>query len=396
LLTFKLEGIRIKNITTILHLLLKQDYLSRASLSRMTGLTKTTISSIINEFTALGIVEESSTISTGNVGKKPIPLCIRTDAVHTIGIHLGRKKVKPVLMDARMNIISKKRGLSYKRPVSKEIFKSLFLSIDDSLKEAEKHNIKVGAIGIGIPGPLDAQTGVVRHPPKFKGWKDVPLGKIVQERYKLPVWIENDANVGILAEKWHGGGRNLNNFAYILADEGIGAGVVINNKLYQGAYDYVGEIGHMLFYDHGKYRYLEDISGVDNIIKRARSKGLDIKNIGDMQNYLQANNKAARSIVRDIAPLIGSAVINVIHIIGPEAVFIGGKMSGLGDALLQPIKEIVSQYLFGDQEVEVKLSEISEDAVAVGAAIHATTKWLEKRSIEHAYAERRWKKDKNY
>jgi len=362
----------------------------------MTGLTKTTISSIINEFTALGIVEESSTISTGNVGKKPIPLCIRTDAVHTIGIHLGRKKVKPVLMDARMNIISKKRGLSYKRPVSKEIFKSLFLSIDDSLKEAEKHNIKVGAIGIGIPGPLDAQTGVVRHPPKFKGWKDVPLGKIVQERYKLPVWIENDANVGILAEKWHGGGRNLNNFAYILADEGIGAGVVINNKLYQGAYDYVGEIGHMLFYDHGKYRYLEDISGVDNIIKRARSKGLDIKNIGDMQNYLQANNKAARSIVRDIAPLIGSAVINVIHIIGPEAVFIGGKMSGLGDALLQPIKEIVSQYLFGDQEVEVKLSEISEDAVAVGAAIHATTKWLEKRSIEHAYAERRWKKDKNY
>jgi len=396
LLTFKLEGIRIKNITTILHLLLKQDYLSRASLSRMTGLTKTTISSIINEFTALGIVEESSTISTGNVGKKPIPLCIRTDAVHTIGIHLGRKKVKPVLMDARMNIISKKRGLSYKRPVSKEIFKSLFLSIDDSLKEAEKHNIKVGAIGIGIPGPLDAQTGIVRHPPKFKGWKDVPLGKIVQERYKLPVWIENDANVGVLAEKWHGGGRNLNNFAYILADEGIGAGVVINNKLYQGAYDYVGEIGHMLFYDHGKYRYLEDISGVDNIIKRARSKGLDIKNIGDMQNYLQANNKAARSIVRDIAPLIGSAVINVIHIIGPEAVFIGGKMSGLGDALLQPIKEIVSQYLFGDQEVEVKLSEISEDAVAVGAAIHATTKWLEKRSIEHAYAERRWKKDKNY
>ena len=396
MLTFKLEGIRIKNITTILHLLLKQDYLSRASLSRMTGLTKTTISSIINEFTALGIVEESSTISTGNVGKKPIPLCIRTDAVHTIGIHLGRKKVKPVLMDARMNIISKKRGLSYKRPVSKEIFKSLFLSIDDSLKEAEKHNIKVGAIGIGIPGPLDAQTGIVRHPPKFKGWKDVPLGKIVQERYKLPVWIENDANVGVLAEKWHGGGRNLNNFAYILADEGIGAGVVINNKLYQGAYDYVGEIGHMLFYDHGKYRYLEDISGVDNIIKRARSKGLDIKNIGDMQNYLQANNKAARSIVRDIAPLIGSAVINVIHIIGPEAVFIGGKMSGLGDALLQPIKEIVSQYLFGDQEVEVKLSEISEDAVAVGAAIHATTKWLEKRSIEHAYAERRWKKDKNY
>ena len=397
MLILKPEDTRSKNAITILHLLMKKDSISRVDLSRTTGLTKTTISSIINKFIALSLVEESSTISTGNVGKNPIPLRIRTDAVHTIGIHLGRQKVKSVLMDARMNIISKTEGLSYERPCPKEIFKSLFLSIDDSLKEAEKRNIKVGAIGIGVPGPLDARTGVVKHPPKFKGWKDVPLGKIVQERYnKLPVWIENDANVGVLAEKWHGGGRDLRNFVYILANEGMGAGVVIDNKLYQGAYDYVGEIGHMLFYDHGKFRYLEDISGVDNIIKRARSKGLDIKNIGDMQNYLQANNKAAKSIVRDIAPLIGSAVINVIHIIGPEEVFIGGKMAGLGDALLQPIKEIVSQYLFGDQEVEVKLSEISEDAVAVGAAINATTKWLEKKSIEHAYAERRWEKDKNY
>jgi predicted NBD/HSP70 family sugar kinase len=178
----------------------------------MTGLTKTTISSIINEFIALGIVEESSTISTGNVGKAPIPLHIRTDAVYTIGVHLGRQKVKTVLMDARMNIISRKKELSYERPGPKGALESFFLSIDDSMKDAEKNKFKVGAIGIGVPGPLDAQTGVVRHPPKFKGWKDVPLGKIVYERYKLPVWIENDANVGVLAEKWHGGGKDLKNF----------------------------------------------------------------------------------------------------------------------------------------------------------------------------------------
>jgi len=396
MLILKPEDTRSKNAITILHLLMKKDSISRVDLSRITGLTKTTISSVINEFIALGLVEESSAISTGNVGKAPIPLHVRTDAVHTIGVHLGRQKVKSVLMDARRNIISREEELSYKGPGSKGVLESLFLNVDNSMKDAEKHNIKVGAIGIGVPGPLDARTGVVKHPPKFKGWKDVPLGKIVHERYKLPVWIENDSNVGVLAEKWHGGGRDLRNFVFILANEGIGAGVVIDDELYQGAYDYVGEIGHMLFYNHEKFRYLEDISGLDSIIKHARSQGLDIENIGDMQNYLQANNKAARSIVRDIAPLIGSAVINVIHIIGPEAVFIGGKMAGLGDALLRPIREIVSQYLFGDQEVEVKLSEIPEDAVAIGAAIYATTNWLEKKSIERAYAERRWEKDKNY
>lgn len=397
MLASKLEDTRIKNVTTILHLLMKKDSTSRVDLSRITGLTKTTISSIINEFITLGIVEESSTISTGNVGKAPIPLHIATDAVYTIGAHLGRQKVKTVLMDARRNIISRKEGLSYERPGPKGVLESLFLSIDNSMKDVEKHNIKVGAIGIGVPGPLDARTGVVKHPPKFKGWKDVPLGKIVHERYKLPIWIENDANVGALAEKWHGGGKDLKNFVYILVDEGIGAGVVIDNKLYQGAYDYVGEIGHTLFYDHEKFLYLEDVAGVDILIEKIRSRGLNIENIKDMSELFKENNEVVTSIIeKDIVPWVGSAVINVIHIIGPEAVFIGGKMSVLGDALIQPIREIVSQYLFGDQEVEVKLSEIPEDSVAIGAAIHATTKWLERKSMEHANAERRWEEAKNY
>lgn len=115
MLVLKPADTRNKNATTLLRFLLKLDSISRVDLSRMTELTKTTISSIINEFIALGIVEESSIISTGNVGKTPIPLHIKTNAVYTIGVHLGRQKVKTVLMDARMNIISRKKELSYVR-----------------------------------------------------------------------------------------------------------------------------------------------------------------------------------------------------------------------------------------------------------------------------------------
>ena len=164
---------------------------------------------------------------------------------------------------------------------------------------------------------------------------------------------------------------------------------MINEELYQGAYDYVGEIGYILFYDRGKFRYLEDIAGVDVLIKYARSRGLDIKDIKDISNLLQTNDGVVSSIVKQIATWIGAAVINTIHIIGPQTVFVGGKMAVLGDALIQPIREIVSMYLFGDQKVDVKLSEISEDAVAIGAAIYATIKWLEKKSTEQAYTERR-------
>ena len=121
----------------------------------------------------------------------------------------------------------------------------------------------------------------------------------------------------------------------------------------------------------------------DILIKRARSRGLNIENIKDIYNLLQTNDGVVSSIVKQSATRIGAAVIDVIHIIGPEAVFIGGKMAVLGDALIQPIKETVSKYLFGDQKVEVRLSEIPEDAVAIGAAIYATTKWLEGKSTKH-------------
>jgi len=381
MLILKPKDTRIKNATTLLHLLLKQDSISRVELSKITGLTKTTVSSIINQFISLGIVEEAPLVLTGNVGKSPVPLHIKTDAIYTIGVHIGRQSLKAVLIDARMNVILRGEELPYERLVLKDILKKLFESIDYIMKDAKERQIKVGAIGIGIPGPLDAQTGVVRHPPKFKGWKNVPLGKIVYERYGLPVWIENDANVAVLAEKWHGGGKKLKTFIYVLLNEGIGTGIVINNELYQGAYDYVGEMGHILFYDRGKFKYLEDISGVDIIIKRARSQGLDIENIDDIPEFLQANNEVLSSIVRDIATWIGAAITNTIHIIGPQAVFVGGKMATvLGDALIQPIKAIVSTYLFGDQKVDIKLSEIPKNAVAIGAAIYTTTKWLEKKS----------------
>jgi len=382
MLVLKPKDARIKNTTTLLHLLLKQDSISRVELSRITGLTKTTVSSIINQFISLGIIEEAPLVLTGNVGKSPVPLHIKTDAIYAIGVHIGRQKVRAILMDAKMNIILRKEKLSYEGFGLKNVLEKLFIGIDEVVKDAEKLKVKVGAIGIGIPGPLDAQNGVVRHPPKFEEWKDVPLGKMVSERYKLPVWVENDANVGVLAEKWHGGGRNLKNFVYLLLNEGIGAGILIDNELYQGAYDYAGEAGHILFYNQRKFEYLEDISGLDVLIKQGKSRGLDVNNVKDILNLLQANNKIASSIVQDISVWIGVAVINIIHIIGPEAVFIGGKMAVLGDTLIQPIREIVTMYLFGDQEVDVRLSEISEDAVAIGAAIYATAKWLEKKSTE--------------
>ena len=382
MLVLKPEDTRKKNAITLLHLLLKEDGISRVELSRMTGLTKTTVSAIIKEFKDSSIVEESNQISTGNIGKSPIPLHIKADAIYTIGVHLSRRRVEILLMDARMNIITRMRGEDYKKFGPEGIIDSLFININKIMEYAKKKEINIGAIGIGVPGPLDAQAGVVKHPTKFKGWKDVPLGSIVQKEYGIPVWIENDANVSALAEKWLGSGRNIHNFIYILINEGIGAGVIINDELYQGTFDFVGEIGHFLCYEQGQFKYLEDIAGVDVLLYLAKSQGLPVKSLKKIAELLQQDNQIAKSITKKIATWIGSAIVNAIHMVGPQTVFIGGKMVVLGEPLIQPIRKIVSHYLFGEQAVNIQFSSISSNAVPSGAGIYATVHWLEKKSSE--------------
>jgi predicted NBD/HSP70 family sugar kinase len=382
MLVLKPEDTRIKNAITLLHLLLREDGISRVELSRMTGLTKTTVSAIIKGFKDSGIVEESNQIFTGNIGKSPIPLHIRADAVYTIGVHLSRQRVEALLMDARMNIITTNTGEDYTRLGPEGIIDSLFININKIMGYAKKKEIDIGAIGIGIPGPLDAQSGVVKQPPKLKGWKDIPLGSIVQKEYGIPVWIENDANVCALAEKWLGSGKNIHNFICILLNEGIGAGVIINDELYQGTYDFVGEIGHFLCYEQGQFHYLEDIAGVDVLLHLANSQGLPVKSLEKMAELLQQDNQIANSIVKKVATWIGSAIVNAIHMIGPQTVFIGGKMVVLREPLIQPIRKIVAQYLFGEQAVNIQFSSISHNAVPSGAGIYAMVHWLEKKSSE--------------
>ncbi len=382
MLVLKPEDTRKKNAITLLHLLLKEDGISRVELSRMTGLTKTTVSAIIKGFKDSGVVEESNQISTGNIGKSPIPLHIKTEAIYTIGVHLSRQRVETLLMDAQMNIITYNAGEDYKKFDPEEIINCLFANINKIMEYAKKKEINIGTIGIGIPGPLDAQTGVVKQPPKFKGWKDVPLGNIVQKEYGIPVWIENDANVSALAEKWLGSGRNIHNFICILLNEGIGAGVIINDELYQGTFNFVGEIGHFLCYEQGQFKYLEDITGVDVLLHLVNSQGLPVKSLKEITELLQQDNQIAKSIVKKIATWVGSAILNAIHMIGPQTVFIGGKMAVLREPLIQPIREIVSHYLFGEQAVNIQFSSISSNAVSSGAGIYAMVHWLEKKSSE--------------
>lgn len=144
----------------------------------------------------------------------------------------------------------------------------------------------------------------------------------------------------------------------------------------------MGEIGHFLCFEQGQFKYLEDIAGVDVLLYLASSQGLPVKSLKKIVELLGQDNQIANSIVKKLAIWIGSAIVNAIHMIGPQTVFIGGKMAVLREPLIQPIQKIVSHYLFGEQEVNIQFSSISSNAVPSGAGIYAMVNWLEKKSSE--------------
>ncbi len=350
--------LRLKNIQNLLDILLQRGEVARVELSQLTGLTKTTITSLVKDLIDKGIVREKEPIlNKVGVGRNIIPLKIKKDAVYTIGIKLARHHLSGLLINTHGEILYKKDGPVYKDTTPGEIIDILFDIIDD-IMASNKYN-KIETIGIGMPGPLDTARGIVMNPPNLSGWRDVPLAKIVSDRYKVPVWIENDANCAALAEKWYGGARELDTFLFILLSDGIGGGIIRDGQLYKSPRNYEAEVGHIVLRYKGKVGFLEDFCRFDLI-----DNPLSFK---DNREFL------------DILYLIGEAIATISNIIGPEKIFIGGKMAVLGNEILKPIKERIDKYSFGkkiDVDIPVEISSIYEDAISIGAATHAMRKYI--------------------
>ncbi len=352
------RALRLRNVQNLLDILLQRGEVARVEISELTGLTKTTITSIVKDLIKKGIIEEKTPVlNKVGVGRNITPLRIRKNAVHVIGVKLARHHLSGVLMNTHGDILYKKDGPSYKNIPPQDIINILFHVIDDIL-ESNK-GIDINAIGIGMPGPLDTLKGIVMSPPKFYGWKNVPLASIVANHYKIPTWIENDANCAALAEKWYGDGKHLDTFLYVLLNEGIGGGIIVGGKIYKSPMSYEVEMGHMVIRYRGEVGFLENFCGFEGI-----NDPLSLANT---------------ERISEVGALIGEAIVSVSNVIGPEKVFIGGKMALLGEDILAPIRERFYEYSFGKKigfDIPIEISHIFKDAISIGAATHAMRKYI--------------------
>jgi glucokinase len=280
---------------------------------------------------------------------------------YVIGIDLGGTKINGALADLEGNILSQNTLPTNAFEGDKAVLGRIFEVIEAVMKEAGKSSEEVKAIGIGSPGPLDAKKGLIITTPNLP-FKDFQLVKPIVEKFNIPTYLDNDANVAAIGEYMLGAGKGTNNMVFFTVSTGIGGGAVLDGKVYRGSTSNALELGHWTVLPDGprcncgNYGCVEAIASGTNIARQAREaieKGLEtsLKNydkVTSYEVYLEAKNgdKVAKEILDYSFNYLGIAVANAITGFDPDMVVIGGGVSQMGAVMFDKVQEVVNTRCF--------------------------------------------------
>jgi len=374
------------NKSIVLNTIRKKGNISRADIAHITGLNKSTVSFLVDELINEGFVrEEGPGASKG--GRKPIILSINNNAGCIIGIDLDVNYILIVLTDLMANVIWEKKVDIKIGESQQAIIERLIELIDEAILNAPNTIRGILGIGIGVPGIVDYKKGSILMAPNLK-WQDVPLKEIIENKFKIKVHIDNEANVGAIGEKWFGVGAKYNNLVYVSAGIGIGTGIIINGELYRGTVGLAGEMGHMTIdiYDHqcrcGNTGCWENYASEKALLEYINTQLL----MGKSDEYINKNNfytlsaidiidyarkgsKIAVEALKEIGRKLGVGVVNIINTFNPELIIIGNTLSLADDLVLNEVlKEVEEKSLvYRYYKVKIKTSKLQFHAGAIGA-----------------------------
>jgi len=370
------SALRKRNVIRVLNVIMNRDRISRTEIATETGLTKTTISDIVKWFLNLGFLDEQKSKPKG-VGRPSLTLQVNPKFAHVAGLSIMRDGVDVSVIDATRAFLWETSRSFENRFNFDDVIEVIYRTLDETFDMAKKENMPIKAIGIGVPGLVDPKNGLVELSPKFPGFKNIPLIKMISQRYRVDAWVENDSDMAAMGERWFGKGKECDSFIYVYVVEGIGAGIVLNGELLHGETGYTGEIGHLLIKREENTVYLEEEFGMDVLIRRARNIGADITDLKQI-GYLCRENNSIRKLVEDFAEKIGLGIHSAVNILGIATVFVGGKAPELGDVFLTRLKDVVVNNLFYKHDMRIEFSELGTSAVSLGAAVYGLEMYLQK------------------
>jgi predicted NBD/HSP70 family sugar kinase len=363
------------NERIVLGLLRQEGPISRAELARRSHLSRSTVSSIIANLLAAGLVRETG-IGDSNGGRRPIMIEFNYQSGFVIGIELGHTMLAVLLTDLAANVL--RRGqCTFDLAAGPEVCLPQVVALVEELLAGER--IARGAIvgaGVGVPGPLAFASGRPMMPPAMPGWHDVPLRALLEDALGMRVFVENDANLGALAEHCWGAAREQFNVAYIyLGGAGIGCGLILDGRLYRGEIGSAGEIGHLMVEADGQacrcgaHGCLEAVAGTPALLGRANAIGLPAQRASDLIRLACAGQDKATALIETAGEYLGVAVANILNMTNPGCIVIGGELSEAGELLLKPLRRVMQQrgLAAAIEQVEIVRGQLGDNVIAIGA-----------------------------
>ena len=366
--------LRRHNRGLVLNLLREQGPLSRTELSHRTGLAPSVLTRLIRELLSEGVVMEAGKAES-NGGRRPTLVALNPSYASAIGLKVERTR----LLGARVNLAGRIRARGAV-PFPERLDPQRFLELARGLVEELGEGRLLG-VGIGISGFVDAARGIELYSP-ILGWREVPLAAPLSQLVGLPVYLENDVNALTLAERWYGAGRAFRNFVCVTVGEGIGAGVVIGGELYRGATGGAGELGHTTINPDGPRcrcgeRGCLEVYASDRFLL-SQAKALGYESIEELAAVARDGDRAAQAVFTEMGRALGIGVKNLVNLLNPEAVVLGGERLDAADLFLPAFEEQVRRHSFPKEAEDLVIvpAELGEEGFLIGAATLAVREFF--------------------
>lgn len=305
----------------------------------------------------------------------------------TIGVDIGGTKIESVLVRSDGSVATSIKINTPSNTNPDYIVQTIYASIDGIMLERKEF---IKGIGIGAPGQVDLRSGKIIYAPNLN-WHNVPLRELLQKKYALPVFVDNDVRCAMLAEYKFGSAKNVSNFFCVFVGTGIGGGIMVNGKVLRGTTNSAAEIGHITIEKEGprcncgNLGCLESLASgpkiIAYVIKKLKEKKSIIKDIVDndlekinidvIQKAFELRDKVAIDALERAAEYIGAGVASLINVLNPEMVILGGGVINASSALFAMIKDIALKRVLNvsRSNLEIVTPSLKKHVGAIGASL---------------------------
>ncbi len=347
------------NQFNILNTIRKAGLISRVEISELTGQSRAAVTNITARLIKEKMIFEKETEASSSRGRRRILLALNPEAAHVVGVKLSAFQVSFAVTNLQADVLS---SLIVPVRTGKKTVEFMADLIEEGIRhcvaEARLNMRKISGIGIGIPGLIDSEKGVAYWSPLYKRG-NTTLRNLIQSRFKIKTYIENDANTVTLAQQWFGEGRDVDNFIVVTVEHGIGMGIVVKGQIHRGVTRIGAEFGHRFIRTGGApcrcgkrgciESYVADYRILANAIEACKAGDWKCNNISsltieEVTDIAKRGEPALRKIFKKAGEILGLGISGLVQIFNPEKIIIAGEGVRAGELLFMPMQKMIKKH----------------------------------------------------